>query len=237
MVINNKLSREAANQLKAANTASEIIAILTAYKDIKLGPTPLGIAFEKLYIDNNGFSSPISINELVKLHPAYRTTNGGDWCRSDTSYLGKLYYIVRLKEKGSISAVKIDGKNKGITIDQGIKSSILKTIKAQSCSILDISTNIECDHKDGQKNDGRVGDKDTQQLEDFQPLCKTANDAKRTHCKTCKLTGKRYDATRLGYSVPFTHGDENTKVCYGCYWFDPKAFNAEISKNFDKSDK
>lgn len=44
----------------------------------------------------------------------------------------------------------------------------------------------------------------TQTLEDFQPLSKPANDAKRQFCKECKRTGIRYDAKQLGYTVSFT---------------------------------
>ena len=95
---------------------------------------------------------------------------------------------------------------------------------------------IECDHKDGMKNDLSVAIKESQKLSDFQALSKAANDAKRQHCKNCRTTGERYDAKRLGYKVSFTHGDEHSKVCVGCYWYDPKKFNEEISSSFEKKD-
>ena len=79
-----------------------------------------------------------------------------------------------------------------------------------------------------------MNDLDKQSLDDFQPLSKAANDAKRSHCTACKASGKRYDATRLGYSVSFTKGDFNTANCQGCYWYDPIKFNKEISKNYNK---
>jgi hypothetical protein len=44
----------------------------------------------------------------------------------------------------------------------------------------------EIDHKNGWKNDLSVMNPKTQKLEDFQPLSKSANDAKRQHCKECK---------------------------------------------------
>ena len=84
------------------------------------------------------------------------------------------------------------------------------------------------------KDDWKVGTKETQKLKDFQPLCKTANDAKRSHCKQYKETHKRYDAKQLGYSYSFTRVDENSPVCDGCYWNDPYEFNQEISENFIK---
>ena len=91
--------------------------------------------------------------------------------------------------------------------------------------------------KDGMKDDWRLNDKEMQKIEDFQPLSKTANDAKRQHCKKCLETGKRYNAKKLGYSESYTFGNEKSKTCVGCYWYDPIAFNKEISKNFEKFDK
>lgn len=32
----------------------------------------------------------------------------------------------------------------------------------------------------------------------------------------------------------FIVGDEDTKVCAGCYWYDPKRFNEVISKDYQK---
>lgn len=84
------------------------------------------------------------------------------------------------------------------------------------------------------KDDWRLNDKSYQKLEDFQPLSKTANDAKRQHCKKCIETGKRYDAKKLGYKESYILGTENSKTCVGCYWHDPKKFNEKISENFNK---
>ena len=85
------------------------------------------------------------------------------------------------------------------------------------------------------KNDWRLNDKNNQQIDDFQPLCKTANDSKRQHCKKCIETGKRYDAKRLGYKESYIYGSENSKTCVGCYWNDPRKFNEKISENFQKN--
>ena len=59
------------------------------------------------------------------------------------------------------------------------------------------NTKIEVDHKDGRKKDMRVSDQSTQRLEDFQPLCKAANDIKRQICKNCKQTDKCWDAKNI----------------------------------------
>ena len=82
------------------------------------------------------------------------------------------------------------------------------------------------------KDDWRLNNKELQKLDDFQALTKTANDAKRQHCKKCLETGKRYDARRLGYSFAYILGDEDSKTCIGCYWHDPQKFNQKISENF-----
>ena len=73
-----------------------------------------------------------------------------------------------------------------------------------------------------------------QQLSDFQPLSKAANDAKRQFCKVCMQTNLRYDAKKLGYPISFyaggsTHcGEEN--ACIGCYWYDPAEFKKHMER-------
>lgn len=209
---------------------------MSQFVDYELKGTDLGILFEVIAApDEDGFSREVAMYELLAFHPNYRTKNGSTWCRDDQSYLGKKYKLKKSYASGSISGLKLEGFNKQLKIQQDIRPDIKRTITAKRCAILDISTNTECDHKDGKKDDWRMNDKAAQKLEDFQPLCKTANDAKRSHCATCKSTGKRYDARKLGYSESFTKGDFDTDNCQGCYWYDPIAFNAEISASFNKT--
>jgi len=59
----------------------------------------------------------------------------------------------------------------------------------------------ECDHKDGRRDDPRLNDPKLVTIDDFQPLSKAANNAKKQHCKECRSTNKRFDAKRLGYSI------------------------------------
>lgn len=231
MPVSKKLKEDFAN----ATSYEEIKDVLQNLPG-KCPPIALCLAFEKLFIDEtNGFSRAVPVDELVQLHPSFRTTNGMAWCRSDTSYLGKKYVIIRTLDKGQVYSVKADGFKKAIH-SSNIRADIVKIISERNCAILDVKAQIECDHKDGMKNDLTVADTKSQSAEDFQALSKAANDAKRTHCGRCKKSGKRFDARRLGYRVSFTHGDENTKVCQGCYWYDPKKFNAEISASFEKKD-
>lgn len=93
------------------------------------------------------------------------------------------------------------------------------------------NTTIEVDHKDGRKNDMRVSDPSTQRLEDFQPLCKAANDIKRQICKNCKANDKRWDARNIdGNPYSFYKGDENYTDelgCVGCYQYDPVEYRIQ----------
>ena len=88
--------------------------------------------------------------------------------------------------------------------------------------------------KDGRKKDSRVLNTRTQRIDDFQPLSKPANDAKRQFCKKCKETGNRYDAKLLGYNISVMEGSikySEKLGCVGCFWYDPIAFRKELVKN------
>jgi len=181
--------------------------------------------------NEDGFSAPIAIEDLIKANEDFRLGNGGSWCREDGPL--KEYNIRRIKKGGKIVAVQLDGKNKRVK-NRAIKNSIKKKITQLPCAVLLTHSNIECDHKDGMYDDSKVADISTQSESDFQPLSKAANGAKRTHCNRCKDTALRFDAKQLGYSESFLQGDQHSKTCVGCYWYDPKKFNAEISKDFQK---
>lgn len=234
MTLPKDLKKTIIKEIDNSSRFDEVVEILKKYSNYELRIEQLGRAFEKMFVKEEGFSRSVTMEELEKYHHSFHTTNGGDWCRSNQGYLGKKYNIVRQKKGGRIFAVKTDGFNKQTKINQSIKSDILKEIQSKRCVILDIHSNIECDHKDGMKDDGRLNDKNNQKLTDFQPLSKAANDAKRGHCIKCRETGKRYDAKRLGYKESYVLGTETSETCVGCYWNDPKYFNQKISENFDK---
>lgn len=238
MELTKKQKQQIEKRLDQSVNIPEVTSILKEFSQYELKGGQLGRAFEKMFVNkDSGFSSEIEIDELAKYHHSFYTTNGGDWCRSNQGYLGSRYNIKRDLRRGRIFSVKIDGYNKKTKINQSIRSDIFKEIRSKRCAILDIGTNTEVDHKDGMKDDWRLNDKSFQKLDDFQPLSKTANDAKRQHCKRCLETGIRYDAKKLGYSESYVFGNANSKTCVGCYWYDPRAFNKEISKDFIKSDK
>lgn len=236
MELTKELNKNFNEEINKVSTFDEVVKLLKKYSNYELKVSHLGKAFEKMFVKDEGFSAFIPMEELEKIHHSFHTSNGGDWCRTNQSYLGKKYNIERKKGGNRIIAVKTDRYNKQTQINQSIRSDILNAIRKKKCVILDIGTNIECDHKDGLKNDWRLNDKKFQKLEDFQPLTKTANDAKREHCTKCKETGKRYDARKLGYKEAYIYGSETSKTCVGCYWYNPQMFNQKISENFNKLD-
>ena len=189
-------------------------------------PKELGMLFlEHFPPDENGCTDLISMEILLKISPNFKTNNGCQWARDNVSWLGRRYKIRRVITGRSVSAVQLVGFNEK-TSNHNIPS-VAQSLKNERCVILDVGTNIEIDHKNGRYNSEEY------QIEDFQPLCKTANDAKRQHCKECQVKNRRYDATILGYKVPFIKGDFDSDYCEGCYWYDPIAFNKKISENYN----
>lgn len=187
--------------------------------------------------DKDGFSRPVYLTEFTGKYTPLREGfgNGGKWCRSDGS-LGQVFNIKRHKaeettaehRKGSIDYVQLHGWRKAKS-KQGIPAGIRKVIEQQSCPVLGTSK-VEIDHKDGRKDDPRLNNPDQLQMSDFQPLAKAANNAKRQHCKECKKTGKRFDATRLGFAIAQWKGNGDYRgSCVGCYWHDVREFHKQSS--------
>lgn len=202
--------------------------------------------FIKLAVPNEkGESRWVYVTEFVGEYKDLQLGNGGSWCRASSSLAKK--YIVEFDKsitKGnSIDAVRLLGLKKEETFNQNIRSDIRDYYKDKRCVMLGVrgfseNTKIEIDHKDGRKEDWRVSNSATQSLEDFQPLCKAANDVKRQICKECKLTGQRWNAQNIkGNPYPFYEGDNNYTEelgCIGCYQYDPVAYRkscvARVSK-------
>ncbi|MBR4064698.1 MAG: hypothetical protein IKK02_05505 [Tidjanibacter sp.] len=202
--------------------------------------------FLKLATPNDkGESRWVHTTEFTEEYADLQLGNGGSWCRASSSLAKK--YIVEFdksKTKGnSIDAIRLAGYREEKSFNQNIRKDIKDYYKNQRCVMLGVcgfseNTKIEIDHKDGRKEDWRVSNPATQMLEDFQPLCKAANDVKRQICKECKLTNKRWNAQNLkGNPYPFYEGDENYTNelgCVGCYQYDPVAYRmksvAKLSK-------
>ncbi|MBR6648101.1 MAG: hypothetical protein IKL29_01830 [Bacteroidaceae bacterium] len=182
--------------------------------------------------DKEGKSRWVPVTEFTGKYADLQLGNGGSWCRASSSLAKK--YIVEFekgKTKGnSIDAIRLNGLRKETTFNQNIRKDIKDYYRTQRCVMLGVcgfseNTKIEVDHKDGRKDNWRVSNPATQQIDDFQPLCKAANDVKRQICKVCKETGYRWNAQNIkGNPYPFYEGDENYTEdlgCKGCYQYDP----------------
>lgn len=192
--------------------------------------------FEKLaQPDENGVSRWVSVDEFIGEYQELQLLNGAGWSRDDGTF-GKKYIVERDKTRtpgNRTDAIRTVGFFKDNSYSSYINPEIKRIISSKKCVILGTS-NPECDHKNGMKNEARVMQNEDQQLSDFQPLSKAANDAKRQFCKVCKKTGKRYDAKLLGYPISFYYGNENhngeENACIGCFWYDPIEFRKHLTK-------
>ena len=198
--------------------------------------------------DENGVSDWVNVKDFVGKYEALKLGNGGSWCRGSSSLQKK--YIVRFNKEltsgNSIDAIKLCGYNEQNSFSQQIRQDIRDYYKGQKCVMLGVcgtseNTKIEIDHKDGRKNDARVADPATQKIEDFQPLSKAANDAKRQICKKCKETGLRWDATNIpGNTIAFYEGDKHfskTLGCVGCYQYDPVEYRRRCEEDFKNNNQ
>ena len=188
-----------------------------------------------------GMSRWVYVKEFVGEYSGLTLGNGWSWGRA-SSPLQKTYKVeVRrdITSGNSIDAIRLVGMNEADHFSQAIRPDIVREIRKRKCVMLGVNgtsenTTIEVDHKDGRKNDMRVSDLATQKLEDFQPLCKAANDIKRQICKNCKIYDKRWDARNIaGNPYSFYKGDENYTEelgCVGCYQYDPVEYRKSCAR-------
>lgn len=195
--------------------------------------------------NEEGKSRWVLATEFTGKYADLQLGNGGSWCRASSS-LAKKYIIEFDKEQtkgNSIDAIRLAGFNVEKTFNHNIRKDIKDYYKTRRCVMLGVcgfseNTKIEIDHKDGRKDDWRVSNPATQQLSDFQPLCKAANDIKRQICKECKQTGVRWNAQNIkGNPYPFYEGNEiytEELGCKGCYQYDPVAYRISCVKKITK---
>lgn len=182
--------------------------------------------------DKDGVSRWVFTTEFVGRYAELTLGNGFSWGRKSSPL--QRDYIVKLRRDitpgNGIDGIKLEGFNHTEHFSQAIRKDICDAIRQRRCVMLGVNgtsenTTIEVDHKDGRKDNMRVSDLSTQRIEDFQPLCKAANDIKRQICKNCKVFDKRWDARNIeGNPYSFYEGDENYDEklgCIGCYQYDP----------------
>ena len=155
--------------------------------------------------DENGVSRVFSKTEFVGEYYSLHFTNGCNWMRG---LRGKYKYITSGKQTNwTIQLIGIDVDNNS---SRSIRKDILIQIKSQKCVHTGFEgttqNGIECDHKNGRYDDVNVLNTSTQEISDFQPLCRQANLQKRSDCKSCLLNGVRFDAKSLGYSKSVIKG-------------------------------
>ncbi len=202
--------------------------------------------FIKLASPNEkGESRWVRSTEFIGEYTDLQLGNGGSWCRASSALAKKynLEFDKSITSGNSIDAIRLAGFRTDKTFNQNIRKDIKDFYKTQRCVMLGVcgfseNTKIEIDHKDGRKVDWRVSNPSTQHINDFQPLCKAANDVKRQICKECKQTGKRWNAQNIkGNPYPFYEGDEKYTEdlgCVGCYQYYPVAYRKECVARVSK---
>jgi hypothetical protein len=177
---------------------------------------------------------------MVSAFPQLEHKNGCDWGRKSGGLARKYKIEFRYngKEVAGYQLVGLAEDNNARPIRKDIKDRIVEApcvVTGVSASFSDVGR-IECDHKNGRYDDDRLEESSSQYVTDFQPLHRNVNLIKRSHCKRCEQTGKRFDATTIGFSAPWTQGGPTRpdipKGCIGCYWHDVKDFHAKISANY-----
>ena len=184
--------------------------------------------------NESGVSRWVSVSEFVGEYASLTFGNGASWARKESTLAKK--FIIEFDKSitpgNGIDRIRLNGLNDG-DYSQHIRADIKRIIRAQRCVVLGTS-HPEIDHKNGMKNEDRVMKNEDQRLEDFQPLSKAANDAKRQYCKECRQTGIRYDAKKLGYPMSYYKGSAEhhfeEDACIGCYWYDPIEFKKHLTE-------
>lgn len=177
--------------------------------------------------DENGISRVCHKTEFVDEYSGLYFTNGCNWMRS---LKGKYKYLTSGRQTNwTIQLVGFDEEYS----NRSIRKDILDEIKSQKCVHTGFAgttqNGIECDHKNGRYNDVDALNPSKQSVTDFQPLCRQANLQKRSDCKSCLLSGLRFDAKSLGYSKSVIKGSLEYKGdCDGCYWFNPLEFKRSL---------
>jgi hypothetical protein len=174
---------------------------------------------------------PILITDLPrKLRDQFDNGASGPF-RRDSVF--RKNYIIELQQKArgnKNTHIIYWGPQEDDGLRQTIRGDIKKKLSKLPCVFTGTTTQIEVDHRDGRKDDGRVMSTTTQIEEDFQPTSKALNDVKRQVCKQCRTTDQRFDATSLGFLVSVVNGNlEYDGSCKGCYQHDPVYFRSRLT--------
>ena len=177
---------------------------------------------------SSSWRQTITDEEIVQLKEEWNTMNFPK--KGDDDYTkGKA---------GAVLYIKFYGFAEKKITSQGIRADISKSIKKNACCSCGTTHNIECDHKNDlwEYNDERIGHREKQTIDDFQPLCKHCNDVKRgIKAKTIKEK-KRQPAP--GFPVDFVEGSDMFDIkdpnwYKGAYWGDVAYFKSKLYKKIE----
>ncbi len=166
----------------------------------------------------------------------FKTNNGVPYLRKDAP-LSRRYMIERKyhRTNGSLLGFKLIGFNNNLYFSRSIPQEIRKAILAKyhyKCIWCGSGDRLEIDHKNGRYNNV------SNNVNDFQLLCKSCNDKKRERCKKCQATGQRYNVqqtiSNVLYKKAFTCGTckYNDKIgCKGCFLYDIEDFYVKHDKS------
>jgi hypothetical protein len=159
----------------------------------------------------------------------FKSNNGVPYLRRDAP-LSKKYTIERKYHKGngSLMGFKLTGFNNNLYFSRAIPQQVRKASLEKyghKCIWCGSTDRLEVDHKNGRYNNV------SNNVNDFQILCKSCNDKKRERCKKCVLTGQRFNVqssiSDILFKSPFTCGvgKYNDKIgCKGCFLYDIEDF-------------
>lgn len=188
------------------------------------------IILNQININEDGVSEWYCVEELEEKVGFSLHGNGSAYIQTDRG-LGLFYTIEKQYDGASLTHFRLTGFAPNYQKNRAKGSpSRVKKAKREECANCGTHSNLQVDHKDGNK-EPIPNPRDA----DYQSLCKHCNGLKREWCKKCKEGEGRYDAKRLGFPISFTQGNNTfcpkDPRCKGCYWYDPRDFRKKTYKN------
>ena len=124
--------------------------------------------FIQNYIDENGCSEMIFIEDLIRDHgDKFKSNNGCQWARKG-SKLDKRYILTRFQAKdlggkgNKVVAIQVSGF-RGTIENHSIPEQVRQNLKNVPCAVLGVITSdMEIDHKNGKYNSEGYEEKDFQ---------------------------------------------------------------------------
>jgi len=172
--------------IKLSNNYSNIISIdiIKSYKELYWGGNGVG----DRWLNKKYNYSVIYSNKKIKNYSENMEDNIPE----------ELLHLFLLNNKVNIGIIGIYIYSKRLNIiKHPISKKILSIITSKSCIICGSKSDIICDHKNDLYNDKRVLNVNTQNINNFQPLCNHCNLQKRQVCKEEIKNNKLYSAKNI----------------------------------------